>query len=305
MKFYLPVGEDVNRYSFRSRGTLLLENMPKGHGSIESWGSINTHDIFVFGKKINNDLITHLIEKKIKFIIDVSDWKPKALNHLYVKSGPHAKAFVATCDYLADLIGQVTERKVHVIQDPTERKQVLPIYKEFNKNSVVNCLWYGGRKNLNHFEVPKLEANLKKVHPNAHLTILTNKKRDDPDHWVDWSFEKQNEMVANTDFVIIPTSEREKHLEHVRSKGNNRPIDAIRQGKFVITTTTIPSYVELKDYLYAGDILRGFKFALQNPKMVYEKILKGQEYIRNFYEPKQIANKWLELERKIISEESI
>ena len=57
--------------------------------------------------------------------------------------------------------------------------------------------------------------------------------------------------------------------------------------------------------MYAGDILRGFKFALQNPKMVYEKILKGQEYIRNFYEPKQIANKWLELERKIISEESI
>lgn len=305
MKFYLPVGEDVNRYSFRSRGTLLLENMPKGHGSIESWGSINTHDIFVFGKKINNDLITHLIEKKIKFIIDVSDWKPKALNHLYVKSGPHAKAFVATCDYLAKLIEQVTERKVHVIQDPTERKEIPPIYKEFNKNSIVNCLWYGGRKNLNHFEVPKLEANLKKVHPNAQLTILTNKKRDDPSHWVDWSFEKQNEMVANTDFVIIPTSEREKHLEHVRSKGNNRPIDAIRQGKFVITTTTIPSYVELKDYLYAGDILRGFKFALQNPKMVHEKILKGQEYIRNFYEPKQIANKWLELERKIISEESL
>ena len=69
MKFYLPVGEDVNRYSFRSRGTLLLENMPKGHGSIESWGSINTHDIFVFGKKINNDLITHLIEKKNLFEI--------------------------------------------------------------------------------------------------------------------------------------------------------------------------------------------------------------------------------------------
>ena len=182
MKFYLPVGEDVNRYSFRSRGTLLLENMPKGHGSIESWGSINTHDIFVFGKKINNDLITHLIEKKIKFIIDVSDWKPKALNHLYVKSGPHAKAFVATCDYLAKLIEQVTERKVHVIQDPTERKEIPPIYKEFNKNSIVNCLWYGGRKNLNHFEVPKLEANLKKVHPNAQLTILTNKKRDDPSH---------------------------------------------------------------------------------------------------------------------------
>ncbi len=106
-------------------------------------------------------------------------------------------------------------------------------------------------------------------------------------------------LYLNAYVIII------KHLEHVRSKGNNRPIDAIRQGKFVITTTTIPSYVELKDYLYAGDILRGFKFALQNPKMVYEKILKGQEYIRNFYEPKQIANKWLELERKIISEESI
>ena len=36
-------------------------------------------------------------------------------------------------------------------------------------------------------------------------------------------------------------------------QGNNRPIDALQQGRIVLTNPGIPSYEDLKDFLYIGD----------------------------------------------------
>lgn len=85
---------------------------------------------------------------------------------------------------------------------------------------------------------------------------------------INWNFDKQEQLVNESDFVLLPvTSDRES-----RSKGNNRPIDALQQGRIVLTNPGIKSYEDLKKYLYIGDFYTTYKLMLENPEEVLSKI---------------------------------
>ena len=85
----------------------------------------------------------------------------------------------------------------------------------------------------------------------------------------------------------------------VKVKSPNRVIDAIQQGKYVITNNGVDSYKELKDYIHIGNITEGLKWALNNKDQVIEKIKKGQEYVLKNHSPKIIGQRWIETEKLV------
>ena len=309
MYFFVSDKDSHSRYSFRSRGTLLLENMDSNNnGLITDTNQIQHNDkrLFVFGKKFTNEILDILIEKNAKFICDISDYKfyKQDVIDLYTKAAKHCKFFVATCEYLSKDVERLFKTKCYVIADLTERKQSNPIKKVFAKDDIVKLVCYGARKNIHKVNFDIILADLKTVQPNVHLDVVTNKNVDDPIWWTDWSFETQEEIVKNSDAILLPIFYNDKIEKFVKGKGNNRPIDALQQGKFVITQSYIPSYIDLKDYIWTGNLLTGFEYFINNPNEVYQKVLMGQDHITKYYTPIKVVEKWLELER-IVNETSL
>ena len=303
MYFYVS-DKEHNRYSFRSRGTLLLENMNNiNNGLITDIADIQSNDkrLFVFGKKFTNNILDNLKEKNIKFICDISDYKffKNETRELYTRASKHCSCFVATCKYLAKQVEILFDKKCYVIEDLTERTKTKPIKKVFEKNDTVHLVCYGARKNLHKIPFDNIKATLELVHPKIKLDVITNKNKDDPDWWEDWSFDKQENLVNKCDAILLPILYNEKISKFVKSKGNNRPVDAIQQGKFVITQNYIPSYADLKNYMWVGNLTKGFEYFVNNPNEVYQKVLEGQAHITKYYAPTVTAEKWLQLERTI------
>lgn len=307
MKFFIP-NSVIDRYSFRARGKLLLENMANNHGYINDYQLIkNTNELYIIGKEFDHDVIQHCNENKINYVMDISDFKfyKNSMLELYKKATENCKAIVTTCDYLADEIKKIFDKPSIVIEDPTERKQIKPNKKIFTKHDNIKIVIYGARKNIRPINFENLKEQLFKVHQNIQLKIITNKTIEDPIEWIDWSFELQEKLVQESDFILLPIAYTEKKKAFLKSKGNNRPIDGIQQGKFVITNDTIPSYVDLNNFIWTGDIAEGLKYAIDNPNEVVQKITLGQQHINKYYTPSRIVKKWLDLESKILNETSL
>ena len=118
-----------------------------------------------------------------------------------------------------------------------------------------------------------------------HIIKKGHKQFDD---LIAWNFDLQDKMVNKSDFVILPVTEDRESI----CKGNNRPIDALQQGRMVLTNPGIPSYEDLKDFLYIGDLYEMYQGMINQPGQVVNKIMKAQEFIEQNYSPKAIAKKW-------------
>lgn len=304
MKFFIPNNTE-SRYSFRSRGFLLIDYMntiDKNHGVISDIHEADSNSVYMIGKKFSYEVLEILIKRKSKFILDISDYKFNKIEtkNLYVDACKYASGITTTCSYLANVIEDIVKKDVVVIPDPTERKEEEPILYDYSKNDKINLVWYGARKNLMHLDLDSIYNELQNIDKKINLTIITNKKDEDPDNWINWDFEVQGNAVRNCDFVFLPISQKDKHLHFIKSKGNNRPVDALRQGKFVITTDQIPSYKELSDYIYAEqDVYDGISYAINNSVEIFEKIKNGQQFINDNYDPVVVAKKWIDLEKSI------
>jgi hypothetical protein len=275
----------------------------KSHGVISDIPEFNSNSVYMIGKKFSYDILEILIKQNSKFVLDISDYKFNKIEtkKLYIDASQYASAITTTCSYLASIIQDIIKKDVIVIPDPTEREEETPILQDYSKKDKINLVWYGARKNLMHLDLDSIYNNFKNIDKKIDLAIITNKKDDDPDNWINWNFETQGNFVRNCDFVFLPVSEKDKHTHFIKSKGNNRPIDAIRQGKFVITTDQIPSYEELSDFIYAKEnVYNGIDYAINNSLEIFEKIKNGQNHIKNYYDPIVIAQKWIDLEKSIL-----
>lgn len=305
MKFFIPNNTE-SRYSFRSRGFLLIDYMniiDKNHGVISDINDFNSNNVYMIGKKFSYDVLEILIKRNLKFILDISDYKFNKVEtkNLYIDASKYASAITTTCSYLADVTKNIIKKDIIVIPDPTERQEEEPILQDYSKKNKINLVWYGARKNLIHLDLGNIYNEFKNIDKNIELILITNKKDDDPADWINWNFDTQYNLVRNCDFVFLPVSQKNKHLHFIKSKGNNRPIDALRQGKFVITTDQIPSYKELSSFIYAKEnVFDGIDYAINNSFEIFEKIKNGQQYIKNNYDPIVIAQKWIDLEKSIV-----
>ena len=296
MKFL--VSPNSHSYSDRSRGQLLARYM-ENSGTIENMSQLPKGEIVKISlPPFTPPLLNYLKQNKIKYILDITDYKfhKDSLKQLYIEGAKHAIAITTTCTYLADVCKELFNRPIHIIEDPTERNEKLPNVRKIQKTDTLNLVWYGIRDNMKGVDFNNIKQNLQHIHSNIEIKIITNKKPSDPIDWIQWSYDVQNQLVAEADIVLIPTI---SNNSVIRSKGNNRPIDAIRQGKFVVSGPLIPSYCELHNFMFVGDLQEGVRYFLHNRKQVERMIAEGQTYIRENRTPEIIAKSWSKLESSL------
>tara|TARA_B100001093_G_C26621292_1_gene924754 strand:- start:346 stop:978 length:633 start_codon:yes stop_codon:yes gene_type:complete len=197
------------------------------------------------------------------------------LEKLWSNTNKYATAITTTCYKLKELIESKTNKPVFVIPDPTERDEE-PV--KFEPNTVrMSAIYYGSAGNLK--QIDWSQYDLSKVA----LQIMSN---EGP---IKWSYNLQGEMVRQSDIVLLPVNNDHEMTQY---KGNNRPVDALRQGRFVITNATIPSWQKLNKFIWCGDINEGIKWAINNPKEVIKKVEEGQKLVASIYTPEKITREW-------------
>ena len=294
----------------------------------------NSKDTVVLAKKHTLEDVNYLKSKNIDYIFDVSDDKWELFGEQWNYTCKYARHITTTCQRLKDKILDYTGiQDVTVIPDPTERPEE---EAKFIVSNNMKLVYYGSHGNMRQIDFISLNKRLQRQRPNTQLKVITNKpegipkvrkhklwrrgmSRDEQNalrkemqsffdyNIIDWTYGRQGKYVRESDLVVLPINSNDYMAQ---SKGNNRPVDALRLGRFVITTKGCPSYESLKDYIWIGsevstsvenDICNGFQWAIENQEEVLSKIKAGQNYIRLNYAPEIIGNKWKELYENISS----
>ena len=330
LKYYLPVIPVLVKspYSFRVRAQIPSE-YNKNSKVINYLTDCNKDDIVVLAKKHTKEDVDYLISKNINYIFDVSDdkWDPQwGPEDEWNYTCKHAKHITTTCQRLKEKVIEYTGRKeITVIPDPTERPEE---EAKFRVSGNMKLVYYGSHGNMKQIDWISEYKKILKKRPGTELKVITNKPEGIPkvkkhplwykgisrdgekalrkemqvffdNNIIDWTYGKQGSLVRECDLVVLPVN-KDDHM--TQCKGNNRPVDALRLGRFVITTPGCPSYESLKDYIWIGkNIVDGYLWAINNPEKVLWKIQAGQKHIRKFYTPEIIGNKWKELYENISS----
>jgi len=299
-------------YSYRARASIPSANI-KDSRVTDDINSLQPGDIAVLGKKHSKEDAEYCISKEINFIVDIADDKFDQFKH-WRFTIPNANAVTTTCHRLGEVIHEETGSKSYVIPDPTERPRGEP---KFEIKDIMNAFYYGSDGNYSKLMWPEIKEVLNKIRP-TDVKIMTNKPEYPPKKnkftkkhggwWLEpqkrkhfenigmkqyeellsWDYEKQGKLVEQSDFVILPVV----NDRHSQCKGNNRPIDALQQGRIVLTNPGIPSYEDLADYLYLGHFYESYQWMVDNPKQVIRKIKNAQSLIDEHYTPKAVGKKW-------------
>ena len=269
LKFYTPDRKGKQEpYSYRSRARLVGK-------CIDNIGQAFNNDMVVLGRIHTEKDVESLRNNNIKYIHDICDNKWPLLEKLWSNTNRTAIAITTTCNELKKLIETKTNKPIYVIPDPTEREEE-PVKINPNHDRM-SAIYYGSAGNLK--QIDWQQYDLSKVA----LQIMS---KEGP---IMWSYKLQGEMVRQSDIVLLPVNNDHEMTQY---KGNNRPVDALRQGRFVITNATIPSWQLLSNFIWCGDINEGIKWAINNPKEVIKKVELGQKFIRNNYTPEKISKEW-------------
>ena len=269
LKFYTPDRKGKQEpYSYRSRARLVGK-------CIENIGQAFNNDMVVLGRIHTEKDVESLRNNNIRYIHDICDNKWPMLEKLWSNTNEYATAITTTCNKLKELIESKTNKPVYVIPDPTERDEE-PVKFEPNP-ARLNAVYYGSAGNLKQIDWNTINLN------GVNLQIISN---EGP---IKWSYKIQGEIVRQSDIVLLPVNNDHEMTQY---KGNNRPVDALRQGRFVITNATIPSWIKLNKFIWCGDINEGIKWAINNPKEVIKKVEEGQKLVGSIYTPEAITKEW-------------
>jgi len=175
-----------------------------------------------------------------------------------------------------------TGRRAVYIADPYEFEA-----GAFFWNNIPSVLWFGHGSNFT--------ETLKDQPLDCPLEIVTAFKQQPPFNpnmrWTQWSLPVMYHAFARHDTVIVPRGDSPKQ----RAKGNNRLVNALRQGKFVVASD-IPSHDELRGFTYLCDqMLEGIQWGRANPDEVAERVANGQVHVAKKYSPERIGQHWEEV----------
>lgn len=237
-------------------------------------------DVALFGKHLGAGTLAdqwsvyEAIERCKSFgvpiVADICD------DHFMTPLGEHyrrvidcADAVVAATPKLAESVGAECGRDAVVIEDPYEWDEVAPRF-----DGGRNLFWYGHANNYPALEreVPSLDGYT--------VRCVSNLR-----HCIPYSTQAMADGFAWCDLVIIPTFK----LRKWQSKGANRAVEAIRQGRYVVANP-MPAYADLG--IWQGNILEGIKWAQQNPSQVLKRIELAQKMVRQRFSPRLVAQKW-------------
>lgn len=299
-------------YSYRARATIPSSQI-KDSRVTDDITSLKPSDIAVLGKKHSKEDAEYCISKEINYIVDIADDKFDQFKHWYFTIS-NANAVTTTCHRLREVIEEETGSKSYVIPDPTERPRGEP---KFEVKDIMNAFYYGSDSNYSKLMWPEIKEVLNSV-KKTDIKIMTNKSEYPPKGWkmakkyggfwmkpdkrkqfekvamkqyedlIPWDFDKQGKLVEQSDFVVLPVTDD----RHSQCKGNNRPIDALQQGRIVLTNPSIPSYEDLEEVLFIDHFYEAYTEMINNPDNVVAKIKKAQSLIDEHYTPKAVGKKW-------------
>ena len=299
-------------YSYRARATIPSANV-KGSRVTDDISSLKPDDIAVLGKKHTKEDAEYCISKEINYIVDIADDKFDMFKH-WRFTIPNANAVTTTCHRLREVIHEETGSKSYVIPDPTERPRGEP---RFEVKDIMNAVYYGSDGNYSKLMWPEIKEVLNSI-KKTNIKIMTNKPEYPPkaakiskkyggfwmkpdkrkqvedvgmkqhEDLIPWDFDKQGKLVEQSDFVVLPVVDD----RHSTCKGNNRPIDALQQGRIVLTNPSIPSYEDLEEVLYIDHFYEAYTDMINNPSTVIRKIKKAQSLIDQHYTPNAVGKKW-------------
>lgn len=135
----------------------------------------------------------------------------------------------------------------------------------------VNLLWFGHSVNKHSLDRIMLDI------AGYPLRVVSNFGGS-----LNWSIPVMREELAYADIVIIP--------ETAKYKSNNRALEAIRQGCFVVAEPH-PSLTGIPG-IWLGNIKEGIEWARQNLSQANERTRTAQAYLEGAYSPQIITNAW-------------
>lgn len=283
MKIHFISHADDNLASRRMRVNKPVELLNlRGHEVTVSEEADAKAEVNVFQKHMDqhyDQTMAAILKGHSKVAFDISD------DHFDKEAGEHYKTMISTADIITcngrALIDRckpyANGKPIHCVKDPIT-------FPYFNAGLInllePKLLWFGHASNFGTM-IPLLE---KFKDP---LTVITNKEVTGPFKFEQWEVGKVESQILNYDIVVLPLKEdASKH-----TKNNNRAVDAIHSGRFVVTDSP-EVYGSLKEFIFIGDISEGIEWAKANPDKAVKKIRAGQEFVQDMYSDIRIGDQW-------------
>lgn len=221
-------------------------------------------DVHIYVKPVEVD-VRFALQAKAKgktVIVDFCDLHFDQRHYIEIMEIAH----LVTCptEWTKNYLMEEFDIKAEVIPDGYEFTKMLP-HCDGN-----NLLWFGSSGNYD---------SLQRVLPSIKdypLRVVSNVEGS-----IKWSHLTMLEEFAMADIVVIP--------ETAPYKSNNRAIEAIRQGCFVVAEPH-PSLEQLP--IWKGNIKKGIEWAIQNLPEANQMTLEAQSFIEKSLSPTTLATAW-------------
>ena len=265
------------------------------------------HDIIIMNKEMKPEIYTQYVRPFQKLGVPVG--MDLCDNKFDVRDGdnsltqlvPQMDFMTANNETMQQVIRQRFPNKpVYWYTDPTERE--FEPAKSFAGGTLKLC-WYGSIASMKYFDVDKCLTKLWTLHVPWRLDLMSNhieqrvKAGLNNVQLHDWSYEAQGQMVRESDIVLMPLGHLQpgdQRYDRVRTKSHNRLVDAIAQGRWVVTSP-MPQYRPLQKYSWQGSMLKGISYYLENKKEVRDRITQGQRWIKKRATPKTAAKQLIRI----------
>lgn len=278
-----------------------------GHDAVASrdLGDVDSDTVVVFLKMSNADHIQQARSKGAFTIYDLCDNKFDEKEE-YVPCCLAADAITVNSEQMAVAVKENTGKDSYVIPDPGERPILEP---RFAPTGDVKLLWFGSSASLKFVPWTTLWSDLERHVRNYQFTMVTGKvdrlrnkmlerhRRGqspgvnfDRIHMLEWNWDLQGQLLAETDMVVIPVVTENYRTD---TKSANRVIDSLLSGRFVVTTP-LASYLEFSPYTWQQDTIQGIQWALAHPNDAAQRVQQGQQYAIDNYSARCVAERFAE-----------
>lgn len=263
-------------------------------------------------------VVKGLQARGVKVIADINDnhFESSPRAPYFHELAMNADAIVASTPKMAEIIRRHTARPVTVARDPFEGQRGEPRFEPARmswwgrvagaagRDVRPKLLWYGYPTNLDTLIVLRNQLlPLARRQPlsvrvmsrqGSNAESLCNELHATCSGRIWWSFSawslaEMPKALAETDLIVLP-SNTEDSRKAVKSP--NRLVNGLWAGRFVVAHP-LPSYEEFADYAWVGENLgEGVRWALDNPRAVAERVVRGQDYLEKHYSPFVAAREW-------------
>lgn len=292
LKFYVP------DYGSPRASSRLRASIPaKEYGSvIKNISDVSLDDVVVFSKKSSIYEIKYVIDRGIKFIFDICDdqFQDPVYEKLFSYACSNCNLITVPSEKMREVVEKNSYKNTFITLDPYERVRRNP---SFSPSDKIKILFFGCVDNFSTIPWGELVSSLSQRNINFKIDAIINYQHqynicNDFFQTHEWSFDMHTELMNQCDLVLLPFKD---NIKNISTKSPNRVVESINAGKFVITNRGVDSYNIFKDYIFLEDyesIVDGIIWSINNPSLVMEKIVKGQEFVEKNYSAKSVSETW-------------